>query len=167
MRQLIYTMFTSNNRASFHFWWKENLLKHQGVWKYYEDDCSTSGGVVGIIGVVRDSSINVFISTKTKWGIYLWKHSIFKDINNFLPFTKKFTYVMFMLWLVSDFSSFLFSFLGFVDLSKLLTASTRITWSLTASSSVIVPLIRSPAIDYLVLNFWKWNILSFFVSSVL
>ena len=27
MRQLVYTMFISNNRASFHLWWKENLVK--------------------------------------------------------------------------------------------------------------------------------------------
>ena len=38
MRQLVYTMFISNNRASFHLWWKENLVKHQKVPKYYEND---------------------------------------------------------------------------------------------------------------------------------
>ena len=32
-------MFISNNRASFHFWGKENLVKHQKVSKYYENDC--------------------------------------------------------------------------------------------------------------------------------
>ena len=32
-------MFISNNRASFHLWWKENLVKHQRVSKYYENDC--------------------------------------------------------------------------------------------------------------------------------
>ena len=39
MRQHIYTTFTSNNRASFHLWWKENLVKHHQVSKYYETDC--------------------------------------------------------------------------------------------------------------------------------
>ena len=39
MRQVLYTMFVSNNLASFQFWWKENLVKHQKVSKYYEDDC--------------------------------------------------------------------------------------------------------------------------------
>ena len=29
----------SNNRASFLFWWKENLVKHRKFWKYYENDC--------------------------------------------------------------------------------------------------------------------------------
>ena len=38
MRQLVYTIFISNNRASFHLWWKENLVKHQRVSKYYEND---------------------------------------------------------------------------------------------------------------------------------
>ena len=39
MRQLvyIYTMFISNNCASFPFWRKENLVKHQKVLKYYEN----------------------------------------------------------------------------------------------------------------------------------
>ena len=39
MRQLVYTLFISNNCASFHLWWKENLVKHQKVSKYYENDC--------------------------------------------------------------------------------------------------------------------------------
>ena len=39
MRQLVYTMFISNNRPSFHLWWKENLAKLQQVSKYYEKDC--------------------------------------------------------------------------------------------------------------------------------
>ena len=32
-------MFKSNNRPSFHLWWKENLVKHQQVSKYSENDC--------------------------------------------------------------------------------------------------------------------------------
>ena len=39
MRQLVYTMFVSNKRTSFHSRWKENLIKHQKVSKYYENDC--------------------------------------------------------------------------------------------------------------------------------
>ena len=31
--------FITNNHASFHFWWKENLLNHQKVWKYYKHNC--------------------------------------------------------------------------------------------------------------------------------
>ena len=38
--QLIYTTFISNNRALFHLWWKWNLVKHQRVSIYYENDCS-------------------------------------------------------------------------------------------------------------------------------
>ena len=41
VRQLVYTMFISNNRASFQFWRKENLVKHQRVSQYYENDCFT------------------------------------------------------------------------------------------------------------------------------
>ena len=40
MSQLAYTMFISNNHPSFHLRWKENLVKHQIVPKYYENDCS-------------------------------------------------------------------------------------------------------------------------------
>ena len=40
MRQLVYTMFISNNRPSFYLWWKENLAKHRKVSKYCETDCS-------------------------------------------------------------------------------------------------------------------------------
>ena len=31
--------FITNNHASIHLWWKENLLNHQKVSKYYEHDC--------------------------------------------------------------------------------------------------------------------------------
>ena len=36
---VVYIMFMSNNRPSFHLWWKENLVKHWKVSKYYETDC--------------------------------------------------------------------------------------------------------------------------------
>ena len=39
MTQLVHTMFLSNNGPSFHLWWKENLVKHREVSKYYETDC--------------------------------------------------------------------------------------------------------------------------------
>ena len=34
-----HTMFVSNNRASFHLWRKEKLVKHQNVSRYFENDC--------------------------------------------------------------------------------------------------------------------------------
>ena len=37
--QYLNTMCISNNRPSFHLWWKENLVKHRKVSKYYETDC--------------------------------------------------------------------------------------------------------------------------------
>ena len=41
MKQLEYTMFiTNNNQASFHLWWKENLVKQQKLSKYYVHGCS-------------------------------------------------------------------------------------------------------------------------------
>ena len=43
MKQLVYTVFISNNRASFHLWWNKNLLKQSqnimkmivGKWEFY------------------------------------------------------------------------------------------------------------------------------------
>ena len=40
MRKLVYTIFITNNHASFHSRWKENLVKYQKVSKYYENDYS-------------------------------------------------------------------------------------------------------------------------------
>ena len=37
--QLVYTIFIRNDRASLHFWAKENYLKHQRVSKYYDNVC--------------------------------------------------------------------------------------------------------------------------------
>ena len=34
-------MFITNNHASFHLWWKENLVKHWQVSKQYGQDCSS------------------------------------------------------------------------------------------------------------------------------
>ena len=42
MRQLLYTMFISNNRTSFHLWCMESLAKHEKVSKYYENKCSVA-----------------------------------------------------------------------------------------------------------------------------
>ena len=39
MRQLVYTIFISNNCTSFHLWWKKKLVKHRKISKYYEIDC--------------------------------------------------------------------------------------------------------------------------------
>ena len=38
-RQFVYTMFMSSNLASFHLWWKKNLLQHRKVSKYYGSGC--------------------------------------------------------------------------------------------------------------------------------
>ena len=32
-------MLATKNHASFHLCWKENLVKHQKLSKYYENDC--------------------------------------------------------------------------------------------------------------------------------
>ena len=35
-------MFLGNNCTSFHLWLKENLIRHQKVLKYYENDCRSN-----------------------------------------------------------------------------------------------------------------------------
>ena len=45
MRQLVYTIFISNNCPSFHLGWKKNLVKHRKVSKYYETDRDWGGKV--------------------------------------------------------------------------------------------------------------------------
>ena len=67
MRQLVYTMFISNNGASFHLWWKENLVKHWKVSKYYETDCSKTiyyWQKLFLLTLVSHSKVIKFISSK-------------------------------------------------------------------------------------------------------
>ena len=40
MKNLVYTMFITNNHASFRLWWKEHIVKYQEVSKYYVHDCT-------------------------------------------------------------------------------------------------------------------------------
>ena len=35
VKQLVHIMFITNNQASFHFWWKQSLVKYQKLLKYY------------------------------------------------------------------------------------------------------------------------------------
>ena len=42
VRQLVYTMFISNNCPSFHLLWKKNLVKDWEISKYYKTDCRFS-----------------------------------------------------------------------------------------------------------------------------
>ena len=71
MREFLYTMFISNNRASFCLWWNENLLKHQRVSKYYENDCC----------------FNTFCQCLCKYHLFLHKQwSYLYRYNKFLLF---------------------------------------------------------------------------------
>ena len=64
MRQLVYTMFISNNRAWFlHLWRKENLLKRQTVSKYYENNCSIQVFIL-IYSDLFEQQIIVYIEVK-------------------------------------------------------------------------------------------------------
>ena len=39
--RIYHVLFISNSRTSFHLWWRENLVKHQKIPKYYVNDCRT------------------------------------------------------------------------------------------------------------------------------
>ena len=52
-------MFISNNRASFHLWWIENLVKYQKVSKYYENDCGQTSAIELFTKMVK--SVNYLI----------------------------------------------------------------------------------------------------------
>ena len=71
MRQLVYTMFISNNRASFHLWWKEHFVKHQKVSKYYENDCrQIHNRGINIQATFQDiaSKSRLCIKSSNPWG---------------------------------------------------------------------------------------------------
>ena len=66
-------MFISNNWASFHLWWKEILVKHVKVSKYFENDCRLlvknhkveRVKSVKFFGVFVDE--NLFVDEKLSW----------------------------------------------------------------------------------------------------
>ena len=49
MGQFVYTMFVTNNYTSFHFWWKENLVKHENVEMIVETSKLTIFWVLNIL----------------------------------------------------------------------------------------------------------------------
>ena len=77
VRQFVYTMFITNNCASFHLQWKE---KHQKVSKYYYPDCSSVRLVVNINYTITLKPENVckyFIQDSLKnsfWFLLFWKY---------------------------------------------------------------------------------------------
>ena len=67
MKQPVYTMFITNNRTSFYLWWKENLVEHQKVSKYYENDCLQNA----IMFFVPLLTATVVENSHIQVGIYL------------------------------------------------------------------------------------------------
>ena len=66
MRQLVCIMFITNNRASFHLWWNQNLVKHQKVWKYYRNDSRSRSLIITCFHDLIDTLLQIF-SKKTTW----------------------------------------------------------------------------------------------------
>ena len=98
MRQLVHTMFISNNRALFHLWWKENLVKHQNVWKYYENDCRFEWSILLILSLKVKSVESRFLDWKTtfklKDGTFFLRQQwiLFSILNGYSPI------IIFIFW---------------------------------------------------------------------
>ena len=79
MRQLVHTMFLSSNGPSFHLWWKESLVKHWEVSKYYETDCglafygSGPARLLSWLGMVNAGSVPCDKKFPCKWNLVFFK----------------------------------------------------------------------------------------------
>ena len=79
MRQLVYTMFITNNHAPFHLWWKENLVKYQKDLR-------------GIIPSPQIFHFACYIKG------YLWYQNFCKNIfSNYTNFTTNFFLILMLL----------------------------------------------------------------------
>ena len=86
-------MFIANNRASFHLWRKENLVKHQKVSKYYENDCScglskltSSRKNIFCMNFVREYYLALNILSDSSFKLQLTnKKEVFKILINVDP----------------------------------------------------------------------------------
>ena len=59
-------MFISNNRASFHLWRKENLVKQQKVSKYYANDCGWAFSGISKAGGERKATLCNICCVRTR-----------------------------------------------------------------------------------------------------
>ena len=61
-------MFITNNHDSFHLWWEKNLVEHQKVWKYYDQDCSSVITILAITGASEEPCVHcLFIDELYYW----------------------------------------------------------------------------------------------------
>ena len=66
VRQIVYTMFITNNHASLHLWWKEILVKYQKISKYYVHDCTD----LNVQWTISFENINIADENITTWKTY-------------------------------------------------------------------------------------------------
>ena len=72
VRQLVYATFISNNRALLHLGWKENLVKHQKVSKYYENDSGYQISLWTVLNFETKFAKRVFSVKNEKNEHYHW-----------------------------------------------------------------------------------------------
>ena len=77
IRQHVNTMLISNNCPSFHLWWKENLVKHRKVSKYYETDCLQNFILLSVL----------LLTTKFVKNSHIWARIFFIFLKNVLKQT--------------------------------------------------------------------------------
>ena len=77
--QLLYTMFITNNHASFHLWWRERLIKYQKVLKYYDQGCRSKIQIVG----KRWEAVEIENTTRFAWRLWFLQLPIGLSCNKF------------------------------------------------------------------------------------
>ena len=104
MRQLIYSMFISKHCPLVHLGWKENLVKHQKVSKYYENDWRS---LLSLSSDVFPSLNNAYV-LRLLWFLVVWVLCMFLSPHSFSIFIYKYikpcnsiVYVIYILWSVS------------------------------------------------------------------
>ena len=83
MRKLVYTMFISNNCPSFHLWWKENLVKHWKVSKYYKTNCRIKFMIVAPVKLLISEVSQLTIKRNT-WHIQDFLKAVGSNIRDLL-----------------------------------------------------------------------------------
>ena len=86
VRQLICTMFISNNHTSFHLRSKKNFLNHQKVSKHYAHDCSFFKFLYFFMNHQQD-----ILAYTTYWWKYTWKKVLVGKffVTNIFQFSKR------------------------------------------------------------------------------
>ena len=139
-------MFINNNHALFHWWWKENLSKHQKILKYYENDCRL---------ILQKQPLEMFLKNKLL-------------LKNFVIFTGNTS--LFLVKLQTPLFKFLFNKTAGLSLATLLKGNSNFPVNIMKFVRTLILknickrllLILSKRYMKFNVDFWKNQIFSFF-----